>query len=70
MGKFKKIYMYDMEGKLIETFNTTGECAEYIGCEPMYIYHNLKYCKRIRCDNRWYTISRELKKVVGKQQDY
>ena len=62
-----KVYMYDLEGNFIRSFETTQECAEYFekwgGRE--YINHNLKYCDKIRKDSKWYRISREKKDNVS-----
>ena len=55
----KPVYMYDTEGNFIRKFETTEECADYFDKERDYINHNLKYCKKIRKDGRWYVISRE-----------
>ena len=55
---FKKIYLYDMEDNLLREFKTTEEFAEYSGHDREYIYHNLKYCKKIRIKGNWYKIRR------------
>ena len=57
---FKKIYLYDLEGNLVEEFKTTDECADYLGKDRLYLYHNLKYCKKIKFCGKWYRLSREL----------
>lgn len=58
--KEKPVYLYTIDGKFIKIFNTTQECADYFDKDRVYIYHNLKYCKKIRKDHKeWYKISRE-----------
>lgn len=60
MGKYKKVYMYDMNNNLIKIFETTLECAKYFGKPNSYINHSL-YCNdKIRKDNKWYKISRNI----------
>ncbi len=54
----KPVYLYDLEDNLLRKFKTTMECAEYFNKEPEYINHNLKYCNKIRKDDKWYRISR------------
>lgn len=54
----KAVYVYDMDGKLVKEFETTIDCADYFEKEREYINHNLKYCKKIRKDGKWYKISR------------
>ncbi len=58
--KKKPIYLYSENMKYIGKFNTTDDFAEYCGCEREYIYHNLKYCKKIRINEKWYVIKREM----------
>lgn len=70
MGKYKKVYLYSIDNELIKKFNTTEECAKYMGKDTMYLYHNIKYCKKIWFNNKWYKLSRTLKRVVSKQQSY
>ena len=53
----KRVYLYK-DNELIKVFETTQECADYFDKELEYIYHNLKYCKKIRKDNEWYVINR------------
>lgn len=48
-----------MSDKLIKIFETTEDCALFFDKEIQYIYHNLKYCKKIKKDNIWYKIKRE-----------
>ena len=56
----KPVYMFDLEGNFIKKFETTLECAMYFDVDPLYINHNLKYCKKIRYKKyKWYKISRE-----------
>ena len=57
--KKKPIYLYDMKDQLIEEFETTDEFAEFCGKETSYIYHNLKYCKKMRINKGWFKIRRE-----------
>lgn len=56
----KKIYLYKLNGELLREFETTQECADYFGYPREYIYHNLKYCDKIRHKQKekWYRISR------------
>ena len=54
----KPIYLYDIDMNFIKKFETTDDFAEYCGYEREYIYHNLKYCKKIRIDKDWYVIRR------------
>lgn len=54
----KKVYLYK-DNELIKVFETTQECADYFDKELEYIYHNLKYCKKIRKDHEWYEIKRK-----------
>lgn len=56
----KKVYLYTLDNVLIKVFKTTDECASYIGCDREYIYHNLKYCNKIRIRGDWYKLSRVL----------
>lgn len=55
--------MYDLGGKLLNTFNTTAACAEFFCKDAGYINHNLKYSKKIRLDGEWYHISRFNEKI-------
>lgn len=55
----KKVFLYNMNDELIKIFKTTEECALFFDKEIQYIYHNLKYCKKIKKDNTWYKIKRE-----------
>lgn len=59
MNNTKPIYLYDLSMNLLESFATTQECADYLHKDVLYLYHNLKYCKRIRFNNKWYIIKRE-----------
>lgn len=61
----KPVYMYDLDGNFIRSFETTQECADYFEYEREYINHNLKYCDKIRKDDKWYRISREKKDNVS-----
>lgn len=60
--KRRKVYLYSKEGTMVKTFETTDECADYFGYPREYIYHNLKYCKKIRKKDKekWYVISRNI----------
>ncbi len=58
----KPVYLYDANMNFIMKFETTSECAEYFGKETDYINHNLKYCKKIRKDDKWFIIKREMVK--------
>lgn len=70
MANQKPIYMYDLDGNLVQYFNTTQDCANYFDkIDRDYINHNLKYCKKIRKDGKWYIISREKKDDNDKRQD-
>lgn len=53
----KKVYLYK-DNELIKIFETTQECADYLKKDREYLYHNLKYCKKIRFEEEWYKISR------------
>lgn len=55
----KKVYLYNMNKELLKEFNTTQECADFFNHDREYIYHNLKYCKKIRKDGKWYLIKRK-----------
>ena len=57
----KKVYMYNLDNELVRVFNTTEECGDYFGYDKAYLYHNLKYCKKIRHkkERKWYIIRRE-----------
>lgn len=56
----KKVYLYTVDGDLVRIFETTQECADWFDYDREYIYHNLKYCDKIRKDNTmWYRISRK-----------
>lgn len=57
--KKKPIYLYDLDGNLLKRFDTTDDFSIYCGYDRMYIYHNLKYCKRIRINGKWYIITRK-----------
>lgn len=57
----KPMYVYDMDGNLVMSFETTKECAEYFDKDRDYINHNIKYYKKIRKDDKWYKLSRERK---------
>lgn len=70
MKNYKKVYLYTIDDKLVKEFKTTDECAEYMGKDTMYLYHNIKYCKKIWFNNKWYKLSRTLINPIGKQQDY
>ena len=56
----KKVYMYDTNGKLLRVFDTSFDCADYFEQDVDYLYHNIKYCKRIRHkkEQKWYVIKR------------
>lgn len=57
----KKVYMYNLDNELVRVFDTTEECGRYFGYDKEYLYHNLKYCKKIRHkkERKWYIIRRE-----------
>jgi hypothetical protein len=55
----KPVYLFDIEGNFLKKFETTNECGEYFGKDREYINHNLKYCKKIRKDCKWYVIRRK-----------
>ena len=55
----KKVYLYDLDGVLLKEFETTEECGEYFEKDREYINHNLKYCKKIRKNGKWFVIRRE-----------
>lgn len=55
----KPVYLYDLNYKFIEKFETTGECAVFFGYDREYINHSLKYYKKIRKNGKWYIISRK-----------
>lgn len=55
----KKVYLYDLDGVLLKEFSTTEECADYFDKDREYINHNLKYCKKIRKNGKWFVIRRE-----------
>ena len=57
--KKKSIYLYDMKMNFLKKFDTTDDFVEYSGYDRMYIYHNLKYCKKIKINGGWYIIKRE-----------
>ena len=61
----KKVYLYNLDGDLIEEFKNTQECADYFGYDREYIYHNLKYYKKIRKDGKWYKIKRTKEDTKG-----
>ena len=56
----KPIYLYDKNMNFIKKFDTTDDFSDYCGYEREYIYHNLKYCKKIRINNQWFVIKREM----------
>ena len=56
--KKKPIYLYDLDMNLIDKFETTDNFADYCGYPREYIYHNLKYCKKIKIDSEWFIIKR------------
>lgn len=58
--KKKPIYLYDLDMNLLKEFKTTDDFADYCGYNREYIYHNLKYCKKIRINKKWYVIKREM----------
>ena len=72
MMNTKKVYLYTINKELIKVFNNTEECADYFGYDRTYIYHNIKYCKKIwnKKERKWYIINRDLFLPVGQQQDY
>jgi len=53
-----KIKLYNQNKEYIKTFESRQECAEYFDKFPEYISHNLKYCKRIRKDDKWYYLEK------------
>lgn len=55
----KKVYLYNLNKELIKVFKTTQECADYFDYEREYIYHSLKYYKKIKRKGKWYLISRK-----------
>ena len=55
----KPVYLYDLNMNLIKKFDSTHECADFFEKEREYINHNLKYCKKIRKDDKWFIIKRE-----------
>lgn len=57
--KKKPIYLYDMDMNFLKKFDTTDDFTEYSGYDRLYIYHNLKYCKKIKIDHEWFIIKRE-----------
>ena len=59
MFKNKKIYLYDLNMNLIKEFNSTQECATFLSKDTAYLYHNLKYCSRIRYNDNWYILRRD-----------
>ena len=66
----KKVYLYDINKELIQVFEDTEDCANYFNYDRQYIYHNLKYCKKIwhKEKRKWYIIKRDLIVPIGKQQ--
>lgn len=54
-----RINLYNENGKYLSFFETRKECADYFDKFPEYISHNLKYCKKIRKDGKWYIIEKE-----------
>ena len=66
----KKVYLYNLKHELIRVFDTTDDCADYFNYDRMYIYHNLKYCRKIyhKQEHKWYIIKRDLIIPIGKQQ--
>lgn len=56
--KKKRVFVFKNK-VLVRIFDTTDECAEFFGKDREYIYHNLKYCEKIRKDGQWYEIKRE-----------
>lgn len=54
----KEVLLFTLEGHLIKIFDTTLECANYFGYTTDYINHNLKYCKRIKKEGKYYVITR------------
>jgi hypothetical protein len=63
--KGKPMYVYGMDGKLEYEFETTQDCADFFEKDKDYINHNVKYCKKIRRDGVWYSLSREKKESKG-----
>lgn len=55
----KPVYLHRVDGTFIEKFNTTRDCADYFNKDREYINHNLKYCKKIRKNGKWFVIRRE-----------
>lgn len=55
----KPVYLYDADMNFIRMFETTHECADFFDKDRDYINHNLKYCKKIRKDDKWFVIKRE-----------
>lgn len=62
--KKKPIYLYDMDMNFIQEFKTTDDFSDYCGYTREYIYHNLKYCNKIRIKDDWCIIKREKVEVV------
>ena len=56
----KPVYLLAVDGKFIRKFETTHECADYFDKDREYINHNLKCCKKIRKDNKWFLIRRKI----------
>ena len=54
----KPVYLYDLKGNLLLEFESTNDCAKYFEKDCEYINHNLKYCKKIRKNGKWFIISR------------
>ena len=55
----KPVYLYDLDKNFICKFETTSDCGDFFNYDREYINHNLKYCKKIRKNGKWYIISRE-----------
>lgn len=61
LANAKKVWLYDINGSLIKIFKTSFDCADYFDYDIQYIYHNIKYCKKIwnKKERKWYVIKRE-----------
>lgn len=61
LANAKKVYLYDTNDSLIKVFKTSFDCADYFNYDPQYIYHNIKYCKKIwhKKERKWYVIKRK-----------
>lgn len=66
MKNYKKLYLYTLDNELVKEFNTTDEGADFFDKDRLYLYHNLKYCKKFRFNNKWYKLSRKKKDINDK----